>query len=175
MGTVTSVMQDAAADDPHAFVLLLEPVLPAAYRLAFGMLRSGPDAEDAVQESVLKAWRTFSRFRRGEDLKPWLLAIVANQCRSQVRSRWWSVVKLPLRLDGFGQSPATSRAESADLRQALDRLPYDQRVALVLRFYLDLTFEEVGRTLGISTKAAESRTYRALDRMRLSPEVMGDE
>jgi RNA polymerase sigma factor (sigma-70 family) len=55
------------------------------------------------------------------------------------------------------------------------RLPYDQRVAVILRYYVDLSFEEVGQSLGVSTKAAKSRTYRALERLRLSPEVLLDE
>jgi RNA polymerase sigma-70 factor (ECF subfamily) len=62
-----------------------------------------------------------------------------------------------------------------DLRLALYRLPYDLRLAVVLRYYVDLSFEEVGQTLGVSTKAAKSRTYRALERLRLSPEVLRDE
>ncbi|HAP89465.1 MAG TPA: hypothetical protein DCR15_06760 [Arthrobacter bacterium] len=67
----------------RVFMALLEPVLPGAFRLAFGMLRSEADAEDAVQESVLSAWRHFKRFRPGSDVRPWLLKIVANQCRGQ--------------------------------------------------------------------------------------------
>jgi RNA polymerase sigma factor (sigma-70 family) len=54
-------------------------------------------------------------------------------------------------------------------------LPYDQRLVVILRFYLDLSYEEVAQTLRISTKAAKSRTYRALERLRLSPEVLPDE
>lgn len=153
---------------------LLDPVLPAAFRLAVGLLRSSSAAEDAVQEAVLKAWKVFGRFRRGSDLKPWLLTIVANECRRQQRTRWWSVSELPATLE----DPARDRSldpESADLRLAIYRLPYELRLAVVLRYYLDLPFEEVGRTLGVSTKAAKSRTYRALERLRLSPEVFRDE
>ena len=61
---------------------------------------------------------------------------------------------------------------TADLRRAIPRLPHDMRVALVLRYYLDLSFDDVAQTLGVSTK---SRTYRALERLRLSPEVLPDE
>jgi RNA polymerase sigma factor (sigma-70 family) len=66
-------------------------------------------------------------------------------------------------------------AATSDVRQALNRLPHDQRLVLVLRFYLDLSFDEIGRTLGTSAKAAKSRTYRALEQLRLRPEVMSDE
>jgi RNA polymerase sigma-70 factor (ECF subfamily) len=164
----------AATGDKKEFMALLEPVLPAALRLAVGLLRSQSAAEDAVQEGVLKAWQNFGRFRRGSPLKPWLLTIVANECRRQHRTPWSSVAQLPETLkDTAGTQSLDS--ESTDLRAALYRLPYDLRLAVVLRYYLDLSFEEVGLTLGISTKAAKSRTYRALERLRLSPEVLPDE
>lgn len=167
--------QDAGAGDSQAFMLLLEPILPGAHRLAVGLLRSEPDAEDAVQEAVLKAWRHFGRFRPGSDLRPWLFTIVANECRRQRRNRWWSVIKGSGRADERITGPGSDEPAIADLRRALYRLPHDQLLAVILRYYLDLTFEEVGQTLGISPKAAKSRTYRALERLRLSPEVAFDE
>jgi RNA polymerase sigma-70 factor (ECF subfamily) len=170
---VVSTAEDARALDQEAFLRLLEPVLPSAYRLAFAMLRSQPDAEDAVQEAALKAWRHLGRFQRDRDLKPWFLTILANQCRSQLRSRWWSVVKGARTPEGAAEASFTN-PEVADLRQALDRLRTNERLVLVLRYYLDLPLEEVGRILGISTKAARSRTHRALQRLRMSPEVMDD-
>jgi RNA polymerase sigma-70 factor (ECF subfamily) len=137
-------------------------------------LRSPSEAEDAVQEAVLKAWQHFGQFRRGSDLKPWLFTIVANECRRRQRTRWWSRTTLPDTLADRAGNPTTD-AESADLRRAIYRLPYDQRLAVALRYYLDLSFEEVAQTLGVSTNSAKQRTYRALKRLRLSPEVLGDE
>jgi RNA polymerase sigma-70 factor, ECF subfamily len=169
------VEREAAVGDAHEFLQLVEPVLPLAHRLAVGLLHSPSDADDAVQSALLSAWRNFGRFRPGSDLKPWLLTIVANECRRQRRSPWWSVIK------GQGESAERSFESGmtdpavADLRRALYRLPHDQRLVVILRYYLDLTFDEVGQTLGISTKAAKSRTYRALERLRLSPEVRPDE
>jgi RNA polymerase sigma-70 factor, ECF subfamily len=155
--------------DAAAFVELLEPILPAAYRLAFGMLRSEADAEDAVQEAALNAWRGFHRFRPDADLRPWFLTIVANRCRSLRRTPWHRVLKLAQL-----QEPATAApgaADVIDLRRALDGLPHADRLLLVLRFYLDLSYDEVGAVIGTSAKAAKSRTHRALARLRLAPEV----
>ena len=167
------LVQEAIAGDEQAFVRLVEPLLPVAYRLALGMLRNDSEAEDAVQEAVFKAWRNFGRFRKDSELRPWLFTIVANECRRQRRSPWWNVIKRPGHVEGQarpGLDPATE-----DLRLALHKLPHDQRLAVILRYYLDLPFKEVAQTLGISTKAAKSRTYRALERLRLSPEVLTDE
>ena len=155
-------------------MLLLEPILPAAYRLAVGLLRSAPEAEDAVQESVLKAWQHFGKFRPGSDLRPWLLTIVANECRRQRRSRWWSVIRGPQGLEEQVDETGSMDTTAADLRRALYRLPHNQRLVVILRYYLDLSFEEIAQTIGVSEKAAKSRTYRALERLRLSPDVSRD-
>jgi len=150
---------------------LVEPILPAAYRLAVAMLRSPSDAEDAVQEAALKAWRHFSQFMRGAEMKPWLLAIVANECRRQLRSPWWTVVRGTGELQSAAAEEPAANSPRADLLRAINRLPYEQRLALALRYYLDLPFDELAQVLKISTAAAKSRTYRALEQLRLSPEV----
>jgi len=175
MSLAPTMMREAVAGDQEAFMLLVQPLLPVAYRLAVGMLRSQSAAEDAVQEGVLKAWRHFGRFRRDANLRPWLLTIVANECRNQRRNRWWSVITRSEAPDDVVDTNASLDPASVDLRHALHRLPHDQRVVLILRFYLDLSYEEVGQTLRISAKAAKSRTYRAVERLRLSPEVIPDE
>jgi RNA polymerase sigma-70 factor (ECF subfamily) len=175
MSLATTLVHEAGRGDQQAFLLLVEPLLPAAYRLAVGMLRSQVDAEDAVQDAVLKAWRHFGRFRRESELRPWLFTIVANQCRDQRRSKWWSVIRRSEAPDELVDATSSVDPETVDLRRAIYRLPHDQRYVLVLRFYLDLSYEEVAQTLGISTKAAKSRTYRAVERLRLSPEVLSDE
>jgi RNA polymerase sigma-70 factor (ECF subfamily) len=169
------LVQDALAGDQQAFVVLVEPLLPDAYRLAVGMLRNDSEAEDAVQDAVFKAWRHFGRFRRNAELRPWLFTIVANECRRQRRSRWWNVLKQAGPIERSAGAADHVDPAIADLRLAVYRLPHDQRLVIVLRYYLDLSFDEVARTLGISPKAAKSRTYRALERLRLSPEVLPDE
>jgi DNA-directed RNA polymerase specialized sigma24 family protein len=104
-------------------------------------------------------------------MQPWLLAIVANECRGVRRSKWWSVVRWP----SLAVGPSDRADTGIDLRRAISALPHDQRLAIVLRYYLDLSFDEVAAVLAISTKAAKSRTYRALERLRLDPEVIGDD
>jgi RNA polymerase sigma-70 factor (ECF subfamily) len=172
---IAASTEDEATRDATAFVVLVEPLLPVAHRLAVGMLRSNQDAEDAVQEAMYKAWRHFGTFRSGAEMKPWLLTIVANECRRQRRNRWWSVIRTADDLVGAMAAAHDVEGSRADLRRALYRLPQDQRLALVLRYYLDLSFEEVAQVLKTTTKAAKSRTYRALERLRLSPEVLADE
>jgi RNA polymerase sigma-70 factor (ECF subfamily) len=169
------LLDDARAGDESAFLGLIEPVLPAAERLARAMLDGRPEAEDALQEAVVNAWKHLRQFKAGFPVEPWFLAIVANQCRMQRRVRWWSVMKLsrPQETPIAGGQPS---AEITDLRRALQRLPHHQRLLLVLRYYLDQSFEDIGRTLGVSPGAAKSRTLRALKRLRLEvPEEVSND
>ena len=149
---------DAEATD---FEADLRPVLPVALRLAAGMRLDRNDAEDAVQEAALRAWRKRDTRRPGTSLRPWFLAIVANQCRETRRARWASVLRFadpPVRHD----SVRPDAAGTADLVNALRRLPADVRLAIVLRFYLDLPFEEVAAVSGCSADAAKSRVRRGV-------------
>ena len=143
---------------------LLNPLMMPAYRLAFGMLRNREEAEDAVQEAALNAWRHRATFRSGADPRPWFFAIVANQCRSYQRSPW---ARLLRRADPATRPEAESDLEAdLDLRRAVNRLAHGDRLALVLRFYLDLEYDDVAGVLGVSNQAARSRVQRAVRRLR---------
>jgi RNA polymerase sigma factor (sigma-70 family) len=69
-----------------------------------------------------------------------------------------------------------SDEDAMDLRRALNRLPADMKLAVVLRYYLDLPFDEVGRVFGVNSNAARARVHRALVRLRVEvPEMLSDE
>src|SRR5262249_47763699 len=104
--------------DKGEFEELLRPHLRVAPRLAFGLLQDRVEAEDAVQEAALKAWRRFETFRGGA-FRPWFLGIVANQCRTVRRGRWWNVIRLA-QPEAPQLSPDPVRG--ADLRRALVEL-----------------------------------------------------
>lgn len=158
------LIQSARAGDGSAFAELLQHEYRLAFRLAFGLLQDVDEAEDAVQEAAFTAWRRISNLHQGSSLRPWFLAIVANRCRAVKRNRWWSVVKAdPPETE---EAPSTDLAASIDLRRALRRLGHDERLILVLRYYLDLPFDEIALTLQISPKAARTRTERAIRRLK---------
>ncbi|MBO0684236.1 MAG: hypothetical protein J2P45_13835, partial [Candidatus Dormibacteraeota bacterium] len=84
----------ARRGDDGAFESLIEPLLEPSFRLACGILLDRTAAEDAVQEATFKAWRAMPRLRSDtSSLRPWFLRIVANQCRSMLRSRWTTVLR----------------------------------------------------------------------------------
>src|SRR5215467_12613169 len=92
--TTAELLERSLAGDRIAFERLFRPVYDDGFRLAVAMLSDASLAEDAVQEALLKAWRKLHTFRSGCDVRPWFLTIVANQCRSLRRGRWWSVQRM---------------------------------------------------------------------------------
>jgi RNA polymerase sigma-70 factor, ECF subfamily len=158
------LMTSAAAGDADAFAVLIEPLLDPAYRLAAVMLADRSSAEDAVQEASIKAWRKFRQLRGDlNSLRPWFLSIVANECRMAKRQRWWSVLKVA---EVPSSQVRMEAGATSDLQEALLKLSPDERLPLVLHFYLDLHLDEVARTLRVSPAAAKSRIYRAAKRLR---------
>jgi RNA polymerase sigma-70 factor (ECF subfamily) len=129
-------------------------------------------AEDAVQESALRAWRKLGNLRPGTSVRPWFFAIVGNQCRTTRRGCWWSVLRSgDVRGSTSGAEEAAVRG--ADLRRAIRALGYDQREALVLHYCLDLPLEEVAAITRAPLGTVKSRVHRAVARLR--PQIEAQE
>jgi RNA polymerase sigma-70 factor (ECF subfamily) len=141
---------------------LIGPHLEAGYRTALAILGNPDEAHDAVQESAFKAWRKLHQLEKDRPARPWFLAIVANQCRSQRRAHWWSVIRLP----EIETSKRETQHESIDIGRAIAKLPREDRLCLFLYFYLDLPLDEVGTVLGLSAGGAKTRVYRAARKLR---------
>ena len=164
------LLQDAVGGDPHAFDALVGPLVEPGYRLALSILGGREDAEDAVQEATIKAWRNLHQLKDGSVVRSWFLTIVANQCRTMRRGRWWSVVKLA-NPEQRQTGPEDEAVDRTDLQRALGRLAPDDRLVLHLRYYMDLPLPEVATVLGISETATKSRIHRAAQRLRPAIEV----
>ena len=156
----------AREGDRQAFDALMGPHLEPAFRFAFGLLHDREAAEDAVQESALKAWRKLGNLRAGSDPRPWFFGIVANQCRTTARGRWWSVLRLSAPPKAGETSPENQALGAVELRRALAQLRPERREALVLRHYLDLPIEEVARITRVPIGTVKSRVSRAIDQIR---------
>ncbi len=156
------VVTTPARASEGGFDTLIGPHLEVGYRTALAMLRDPDAARDAVQDAAFKAWRRLRQLHDEGSARAWFLTIVANQCRSTRRTRWWSVVRLPQ----VEPPEAEFRDETTDLSRALTRLPREDRLALFLHFYLDLPLDEVGAVLGLSAAGAKTRVYRAARKLR---------
>jgi RNA polymerase sigma factor (sigma-70 family) len=156
----------AKAGDRSAFDDLVSPLMNQAFRLAYGMLFDREAAHDAVQEAAFRSWRKLGNLRPGSEMRPWFFAIVANQCREAMRGRWWTVMKFAISPESDVGSNEESLVVGADVRTALRRLPFDQREVLVLRYYCDLSQEEVASIVRVPVGTVKSRINRGLAAMR---------
>jgi RNA polymerase sigma-70 factor (ECF subfamily) len=168
------LVRRARRGDEHAFEELVRMHQETAFRVAYVI--AGSEAEDAVQEGVLKAWRALRRFRPGAPFRPWLLRIVANEARNRRRSTGRRAA-LVLRAErevvsgGAAPSPETTviaAEERTRLLEALEALPDDSRLALACRYLLELDEAETAAALGVRRGTVKSRVSRALDRLRES-------
>jgi RNA polymerase sigma-70 factor (ECF subfamily) len=98
-------------------------------------------------------------------MRPWFLGIVANECRSTRRSRWWTVLRLD-QPDAIGDPRDDTIIEGLELRRALRAMDPAKRLVLVLHWYLDLPLDEIAVITGSSVHGAESRLLRATQELK---------
>ena len=152
--------------DRGAYDELVGPLINQAFRLAYGMLHDRTAAEDAVQDAATRAWRKLGHLREGTEMRPWFLAIVANQCRNTARRKWWSVLRMDATPAATTSDFEEKVATGADLRRALRRLSPEHREVLVLHYYLDLPLDEVARVAGVPLGTVKSRINRGVAALR---------
>jgi RNA polymerase sigma-70 factor, ECF subfamily len=162
------LVAQAKRGDVDAFEAILEASITTAHKYACALLHDPSLAEDAVQEASVRAWRKLGRLRAGSSFQPWFLGIVARQCRDQMRGRWWRMIRLPHPEVRRSDLPDDAALRRAALREALGELTERERQILILRLYLDLTWNDVSSVVGLTEAGARTRYYRALERLRLT-------
>jgi RNA polymerase sigma-70 factor (ECF subfamily) len=181
-GDKRGIIDDAEAiarsldGDLDAYAVLVARYTVSAHRTAY-LLGAGDEADDVVQEALVKAFRQLSRFRIGESFAPWLLRIVANETKNLNRSRRRRAA-LALRLSALEGAPAAVAGGTGPVGEALakerrgvllklvDALPDKERLAVVCRYFLELSEAETAQVLGWPVGSVKSRTFRALNRLR---------
>jgi len=166
LGRSPCLATEDARQAERDFETLVQPLLGPALRLAVAMLGDRSAAEDAVQEATLRTWRHLDQFREGSCLRSWYLAIVANQCRTLARGRWWRVLRVADPPERGGGAFEDSTAALMDMRRALAELSVDHRLVVCLHYYLDLPHEEIARLTGVRVGTVKSRLHRATVRLR---------
>jgi RNA polymerase sigma factor (sigma-70 family) len=149
------------------------PWLDAAYNLARWLVRNDADAQDVVQESLLRALRYFGSFRGG-DARVWLLAIVRNTCytlhaRNAPDGQRESLDEEALALSDDGPSPEALTLLAVDigsLQRALERLPAPLREVIVLRELEECSYKEIAAVTGQKIGTVMSRLARARERLK---------
>jgi RNA polymerase sigma-70 factor (ECF subfamily) len=168
------------SDDPHdperarLFREAALPQLDAAYTLARYLMRSPADAEDAVQECYLRAFRHFDTFRGGP-IKPWLFAILRNVCRAAYAQRGTGEDLACAADDAvplWSETPETPEArllrdrDANAIRALLDALPAAFREVMVLREINELSYREIADVVGAPVGTVMSRLARGRTMLR---------
>jgi RNA polymerase sigma-70 factor (ECF subfamily) len=170
-----AAVERARKGDLDAFGELLRVHQAEAQRLAYVITGQTGDAEDAVQEAFVKAWRAMDGFDAARPFRPWLLKIVANEARMRRRSAGQRQ-RLKLRLaeeanlGSFSdRSPETTAIGRESMRRILDeieRLPEPDEIVLKLRYFLGMSTAEIAATLDEPEGTVRSRLSRASRKLR---------
>jgi RNA polymerase sigma-70 factor, ECF subfamily len=175
-----ALVQRCAVGDESASAELVADHQRIVVQLATNLLGDREEALDLSQEVFLRVFRTIHRFRGQSSLRTWIYRIAVNQARN--RHRFWrrrhraDQISLDQHIEahgdvfsGLGPTPerVLAQKELAErLRVALDRLPFDQRTAIVLREVDGLSYEEIAYSLGLAVGTVKSRLTRARQALR---------
>jgi len=158
----------AQEGDANAFTSLVEAYQKPVYNLCYRMLGNAEDAEDAAQETFLRAYQSLKRFDPNRSFSTWLLSIAAHYCIDRIRRQRYRIIsfeELPY-LDVADDSPGVEtrlshKQEQEQIQTLLNNLNPVDRAAMVLYYWYDLSYEEICQELGLSISQLKSRMHRA--------------
>jgi RNA polymerase sigma-70 factor, ECF subfamily len=151
--------------DREAFEMIIRTHSRTLFAIAYGILQKREEAEDIVQDSLVKAWKTRWRVRDPEKFPAWLATIARHNAHDVFRKR--RAVPLPeLLTETIEAEPTNTSALDQRLHSALAALPELHRAALTLRYFEDMDYRAIENTLGLTNGALRGILGRALASMR---------
>jgi len=159
-----ATLRQASGGDDAAFQALIEPHLPRCYRIAYMITRNPDDASDALQEAVYRVYRSLRNFKPGRPFYPWFARIAAREALKVAKRSSRQPAPIPLPETEAGETPegtVLAREEQLRLWEAIQTLPPDQRAVIVLRYYGDMSEQEMANALGVRPGTVKSRLHRA--------------
>lgn len=156
---------------PLLFDRLVQARLEAARRLAGALLRSAPDAEDAVHDAAIRAWEHWSELRDIDRFDAWFDRILVNRCREIIRRQKVRLIEPLQPADASFPDPTGVLDQRDALRGALRRLAPDHRIVVVLRFVEDLPLSAIAERTGVPEGTVRSRLHYALRELRAAYEA----
>lgn len=166
--TEADFVRQAMQGDDGAFTALVETYQRPVYNLCYRMLGDPQEAEDAAQESFWRAYQGLKRYDPTRPFLTWLLAITAHHCIDLQRRRRLPVVSVEVLPEEtipdsipHPEKVVAKQMENQELHRLLENLPSQDRAAIILRYWYDVSDEEIGQMLGMSVSAVKSRLFRA--------------
>lgn len=166
-------VQAALAGDQRAFAQLVDAYKVPVYNICFRMLGNQADAEDAAQETFVRIYTRLSSYDPQQKLSSWVLAVASHYCIDRLRRqhiRWLSLDDLlPVHeVADDEKQPETillQNEQSSEVQSLLQSLPAEYRIVIALRYWQDLSYEEIARAVGSTESAVKSRLHRAREMM----------
>ncbi len=131
------------------------------FLVAFGYLHNTEDAKDCVQEAVLSALKSFHLLNHKEFFKTWLTRIIINKCKDYLKKQRYTE-ELTDKLNVFYDMPS----EEIDIMDCICKLNPKSSIYITLRFYNDMTYEEVAHTLKVPVSTVKYKTKKALNELK---------
>jgi RNA polymerase sigma-70 factor (ECF subfamily) len=168
--TDASYVERALGGDAAAFAALVDRHAPACLRYATRMLGSREDAEDATQDTLVRAYRALGRYDPSLSFRTWIMSILVNRCRTALLHRQRRTSRVVL--DEVAVERAATIDESDDalrdaIERALERIDPAQREAFLLKHVEMMSYEEMAAATGAGISALKMRVQRACDRLRV--------
>jgi len=161
----------ARRGDQAAFTTLVRNYQTAIYNLCYRMLGEADQAQDAAQETFLRAYTQMHRYDPERPFKTWLFSIASHYCIDRLRRRrviWMDIDDEPLaghpalrekRMDP--EDAVLRREQATDVQALIETLPPKDRIAVVMLYWHDLSYQEIAEATGTTVSAVKSRLHRA--------------
>ena len=170
--TLLDWVQATLNGDQEAFAEIVYSFTDAVYNLCYRMLSNREEAEDATQETFIRAHRALSSYDSSRSFKTWLLSIASNHCIDRIRKRRVQYLSLDdpiaseatLALSSNELTPEEATLEHERERligRLMTELPGEYRAAVVLRYWYDYSYQEIAEALSTTESAIKSRLFRA--------------
>jgi RNA polymerase sigma-70 factor (ECF subfamily) len=164
----TEWVRKAIKGDAQAFTQLVELYQRPVYNLCYRMLGNAQDAEDAAQETFLRAYQNMRRYDNNRPFSTWLLSIAAHYCIYQTRKRRYPLVsveelvepELPEPSPGV-ETVVSRKEEQQRVRAILETLDPMDRAAVIFYYWYDFSYDEICQSLSLTLSAVKSRLHRA--------------
>jgi RNA polymerase sigma-70 factor, ECF subfamily len=162
-------VQQAQAGDKQAFSRLVEAYQRPVYNLTYRMLGNPQEAEDAAQETFLRAYARLRQYDGSHKFSTWILSIANHHCIDRLRKRRGTQVSIddnPVlqNLEEDSPQPEDSmldQEQSVELQSLINRLEPEYRTPLILRYWEDYSYEQIAETMNLTVAAVKSRLFRA--------------
>ncbi len=164
----------AQQGDPNSFTQIITQFEKPVYNLCYRMLGNAEDAEDAAQETFLRAYKSMKKYDRTRPFGTWLLSIAAHYCIDQIRKRRYPVVSiedlpvpdLPDHAPGMDSKMELKEGQT-QVRALLKTLDPVDRAAIIMYYWYDMSYDEICESLNMTNSALKSRLHRSRKVMSL--------